>query len=240
MADTVLVAGFFMRGMIQYQVGGGGKFQPKTGNEMRLIGLTLIALAALACNLRGQTVVVNDNLSIFDPIHSSDTYEFGIFLEQDAAKSTYTEVFLDYDFTRVSFNNTLLDESMDVYLVKPGDIFSPANIQAGLFPKVFVVYPYATSSVVVGTRDFYLGISTGIGTAQVPGEYVPNRTAFGWVHLHPIFPAAVARVSMVDNVMSYDSPGIIVGTTTLVPEPATISTTICALLCFAGRRWRRN
>jgi hypothetical protein len=46
---------------------------------------------------------------------------------------------------------------------------------------------------------------------------------------------------MVENVMTYDSLGVIVGTTTAVPEPATISTAICALLwCFTGCRSRRN
>lgn len=205
---------------------------------MPLLRNTLILLAAFASSVQAQTVVVNDNLHLFGPIYSDDTYEFGIYVEQNAAKSTYTAVYLDYTGTKVSFNNTLLDESMDVYLVKPGDVFSPTNIQAGSFPKVFVVYPPAAATVTVGAGDFYFGISTGVGTIPNPQYYVPNRTAFGWVHIHPISGNSVA---MVDNVMSYNSPGIIVGTTTLVPEPATISTTTCALFwCFAGRRGRRK
>jgi len=41
--------------------------------------------------------------------------------------------------------------------------------------------------------------------------------------------------------MTYNSLGVIVGTTTEVPEPATTSTAICALLwCSTRRRSRRN
>jgi hypothetical protein len=206
---------------------------------------TLILLAAFACSVQAQTVVINSNLSVYQRHLSNEEFSVGVGQNAEssiccpsAPNTDYTEVYFDYDGTRVAFNNTLLDESMDVYIVKAGDVFSPANIQAGLFPKVFVVYPSTTSSVVVSSGDFYLGVSTGQGIANIPGTYIPNRTAFGWVHLHPI---SVNSVSMVDNVMSYNSPGIIVGTTTLVPEPATISTTICALFwCFAGRRERRK
>lgn len=65
----------------------------------------------------------------------------------------------------------------------------------------------------VGPNEFYLGVRTGAGFGGNPVP--PNRTAYGRVHLRPVN----GVLSMVENVMSYNSRGVIVGTTSVVPEP---------------------
>jgi hypothetical protein len=72
----------------------------------------------------------------------------------------------------------------------------------------------------------YLGVSTGKWTDPRP------RTAYSWVHLRPVN----SVLTMVADIMSYSSPGIIVGTTTLVPERAAWAlVTIADLACFSRR-----
>ncbi len=90
-----------------------------------------------------------------------------------------------------------------------------------------------------GFEDIYLGVSTGLGFSPTIGGK-PNRAVYGWVHLHALLSSINnAVLQMVENVMSYDSPGIIVGTTTLVPEPASASMFLCAIAgVLSGRRRR--
>ena len=89
----------------------------------------------------------------------------------------------------------------------------------------------------VDTSDFYLGTSTGEGYDPFMGVEKGRRTAFGWAHLKPSFPGSTTLV-MLGNVMSYDSPGIIVGTTTLVPEPGVTALFAVGLIGIVVRRHR--
>lgn len=101
-----------------------------------------------------------------------------------------------------------LSDHGDWYVVDRGDTFSEST--ADTFPAVYVNYSgMSPVPVEVGLEDFYLGIRTS-------GD---RRTAYGWVHLRP----SNGVLSMVQNVMSYNSRGIIVGTTTVVPEPPSIA-----------------
>jgi hypothetical protein len=133
--------------------------------------------------------------------------------------------------------NTNIDQGSDWYVVHSGDEFSRANIGAGLFPTLIRVSPTTPipgPSLNVGTGDFWLGVATG---TVLFGE----RTVYGWVHLHPSFPGSTS-LQMVENVMTYNSLGVIVGTTTaIVPEPNTIAMSFCALVwCLSGRFGRRK
>lgn len=133
--------------------------------------------------------------------------------------------------------NTNIDQGSDWYVVHSGDEFSRANISAGRFPTLIQVSPSTPipgQSLTVGTGDFWLGAATGT-------VLFGQRTVYGWVRLQPLFPGSTT-LQMVDNVMTYNSLGVIVGTTTvLVPEPSTIAMAFCALAwCFSGRFWRRK
>lgn len=141
-----------------------------------------------------------------------------------------TSISFSYDGARIKFENVTLDGGSDWFLVQPGDTFSRATINAGQFPTIInILPPPLGGEVTVGSGEFYLGVSTGMWF----GPDMRSRTAYGWVHLRPVD----GVLTMVENVMSYNSPGIIVGTTTLVPEPATgVLVTAAGLVCLCRRR----
>lgn len=113
---------------------------------------------------------------------------------------------------------TNLDEGSDWYLVEQGDSFTRQGISNGDFAPVLVANG-TWDTVTVGS-DFYLGVNTG-------GLPPDSRESIGWVHLQFVNNA----LTMVGNGMAYNAPGIIVGTTTVVPEPSTVG--LC-LACIAG------
>jgi hypothetical protein len=226
------IPAMFMRGRM-------GRINLKLRRSIvHLIRNVAIFYCALTCHLHAQTVVVNSNLVTPSPTSGSGNFSFRVF--QDAAATDHTGVWFNYQPfniaqpASISLANINIDEGSDWYVVHEGDVFSPSTIQAGLFTPIVTSGPTSYPAVDLGRAgDVWLGIATGRGF-QTPVQ----RTVFGWVHLQQF---ATLTPFMIENVMSYDSPGIIVGTTTLVPEPAMISTAICALLwCFAGRRSRRN
>lgn len=204
---------------------------------MRLahIAFTLLLFGATAVN--AQTVVSGANLELLSPNNSFPGENFSFTVWQDAAATDPTTIWLNYDGSHVSFGGTNVDEESDWYLVHPGDHFGKTAIQAGAYPTIWG-FPVPSVNANVGSSDFYLGVSTGQGYDYVPelGGNKGHRTAFGWVHLQPVAPGSTTLV-MLGNVMSYDSPGIIVGTTTLVPEPTTAA--FLALAGFVGATRRR-
>lgn len=185
----------------------------------------LVGLLYASC-ASAQTVIVNNNIGLQSP-NVSPFANVSLGVWQDAAATNPTAVSLNYDGTHITYVNADLDEAADLYLVHLGDYFDPMTIHSNSFPTI-VAFAQPISPVTVGPTDFYLGVSTGIGFDNIPGGISPHRTAFGWVHLQPASPGSTTLV-MLGNAMSYDSPGIIVGTTTLVPEP-----TAAALLALAG------
>jgi hypothetical protein len=158
----------------------------------------------------GQTVVSNSNLLI-----GSNPRGFKSAVYQDAAATDQTVGVFIYNGTMIQSDFISPDEGSDWYVVHSGDVFSRATIAAGDFTPLVTFGPTYHPPVNVSSGDLYLGINTGVGI-DIPED----RTAYGWVHLRP---NNFGILTMVENVMSYDSLGIIVGTTTLVPEPATLT-----------------
>jgi hypothetical protein len=94
----------------------------------------------------------------------------------------------------------------------------------GEFPVVLNLAPPASSPpALVGTGDFFLGVRTGLGY-NLPQD----RNVYGWVHLRPVN----GVLTMLENVMSYNSRGVVVGTTIVVPEP--MSNSILAFALIVG------
>lgn len=197
---------------------------------------TAIVYFAFATGLHAQTVYVNSHIIAghTGPPHGSQRIFFD--LSKDGTPPPFhtiptacvdcnTGIDFEYDGATIKVGSVTLDEGSDWFLVQPGDRFSRATINAGQFPTIinYLPPPPQLGEVTVGSGEFYLGVSTGRGWVPAPPN--PSRTAFGWVHLRPVD----GVLTMVSNVMSYHSPGIIVGTTTLVPEPAT-----CVLVAAAG------
>jgi hypothetical protein len=112
-----------------------------------------------------------------------------------------TYVVFDYEDGVLEFGpNQFLTLSGDWYLVSAGDIFSKET--KGAYPAMFVDRDWGPP-VAVGTSDFYLGVNLDI------------LGAYGWVQLRPMDD----MMTMVANAIAYDSRGIVVGTTQVVPEP---------------------
>ena len=202
---------------------------------MRLLNLTLLFVLFSVSAAEAQTVISDTNLSLLSPNNSTPGANFSVLVWQNAAATNPTTVWLKYDGTHVSFGNINLDEGSDWYLVHPGDHFDKATIQSNAFPAIVTFIVFNLPAVTVGSGDFYLGVNTGLGFE--PDLFHRQRTVFGWVHLQPVSPGSTTLV-MLGNVMSYDSPGIIVGTTTLVPEPGAAALFAVGLIGMIVRRHR--
>jgi hypothetical protein len=63
--------------------------------------------------------------------------------------------------------------------------------------------------------NFYLGVTTGVGFTN--GH--PNRNVFGWLELNN----TGTELLPVANAVDYGDGGIIIGTTTPAPEPASVA-----------------
>jgi len=138
---------------------------------------------------------------------------------------------ISFDYTRSSLAASLwtLDEESDWYLVNSGDIFSTTTIAAHQFPIIFTTdNPRPAVSIPLG--DFYLGMTTGLGFTN--GH--PNRNVFGWLELYN----PGTELIPIANAVSYNEPGIIVGTTTAVPEPASLLVLAVPLAFLAATRRR--
>lgn len=195
---------------------------------MKTVQLVVVGLAWLACSLaNGYTIVSNDNM-----VFGVQPSKFQLTIFQDAATQESTGIWFDYDGSELTAELSSVDEGSDWYVVHAGDRFTPESIAAGDFTPLVTFGPVLQPSAVVGSEDFYLGVVTGTWN-----EFLNPRTVFGWVHLRPIEPLSTT-LTMVENVLSYDSPGIVVGTTTLAPEPsqaAMIIGVVASLSAFRGK-----
>ena len=193
---------------------------------------------SLACIVHAQTIIVNDNIQYFDFPDERITFRVSKYIEHGPGSvcdivGCFTDIEMAYDGTTIAVETITLDEQSDWYLVEPGDAFSDAAIAAVQFPVLFDAnWPNTPigGPVSLGSGEFYLGVRTGAGFGGGP-----NRTAYGWVHLRP----DGGGLTMVENVMSYNSRGIIVGTTTVVPEPAALAIVAIAVSLLAAVDRRR-
>ncbi len=192
--------------------------------KIRMVSLRVLAIVLLTSvsSLQAATVISNSNLSWVPwPFFKATIFQDTIILDE-------TSVWFDFQATQVApftFTATLrgvnvnLDEGSDWYVVNPGDVFSAENIANGLFTPLITVFssPTLHPAVELGNAfsDIYLGVNTGRGSN--------GRNVFGWVHLRPNNITGSASLDMLANVVSYDSQGIIVGTTTAVPEPSSLA-----------------
>jgi hypothetical protein len=212
-----------------------GQLRDLGSRRTAVVRYITVAVFVFATSVNAQTVFVDSHITTKasrNDIHFSISKDgqpppFHLCVECD------TGINFQYDGTTIKTWVISLDEQSDWFLVQPGNTFSAATINAGQFPAIVnVISPPQGGEVTVGPGDFYLGVRTGRGF-EGPR---PKRNAYGWVHLRPVN----GVLTMVENVMSYNSRGIIVGTTTVVPEPSTVPTIGMAisLATFLNRRGR--
>jgi PEP-CTERM motif len=235
------MAGFFVRGRMGGMVTYYQSFLTRIAVKLLRNGVAICAL--ISCDLHAQTVVVDSNLEIQDAVIQfgfplPTNTPFSLLVWQNAARTDPTGVYFKFDGTNVSASSLaaiingsgqVIDTGSNWYVVHAGDIFSRSEINTGKFSPLVEFGPTFYPSVNVGT-EFYVGVSTGQGF-----DGPQDRTVYGWAHLRQ----QDGFMTMIENVMSYDSPGIIVGTTTLVPEPGTIALVGLGIVMLATQRPRR-
>lgn len=148
-----------------------------------------------------QTVVVpNDNVRLSRINEMGDYYLFV------CAETVCTDpgrpyfAFLSYTGSSITIDPNMTSADYQYYHVANfGEVFNPRVIGNSLGE--------------VGTGDFYLGIWIPTGDPLNP----PPLQDYGWVHLRPVN----GELTMVSNAMSYLGRGIVIGTTTVVPESTT-------------------
>ncbi len=198
-----------------------------------VLRVALVAYFVFTSSLHAATVITDDNLS-WGPgsIGGSPGVpdaNYGATIFQDAGATDPTSAWFYYDLTTIRGINENIDEGSDWYVVSPGDTFDKQSIENELFAPLITLGPVFHPAVDVGFgQDIFLGVNSGQGFGP------DDRNVFGWVLLRPI----AGVLTMVENVMSYDSPGIVIGTTTLVPEPATRTMVVCGAFVLFG--WLRR
>ncbi len=174
------------------------------------IGVTAVAFAAVSTN----NIMLSTN-----PGFGSD---YALTVYQDAQATNPTTILFNYTDSKLIFVTSNIDEGSDWYLVTAGSVFSTSTITAGEFP-LFIKGDFSgftTNQIDAPEGSIFLGVNTGLGFS----ESGPNRQFFGWVELQ----SDGGNLSYVKSAITYAAPGIVVGTTTVIPEPS------ATVLVFAG------
>jgi hypothetical protein len=188
-----------------------------------MIKIAIVALCSTAVSFGA--VVSNTNISLSFEVGGFPSYNYQLTIQQFESFSDPTSVFFDRQGENLIFGTTNLDEGADWYFADFNDLFRASTISQGQFQS----FGSMGQSYSVGYTDFYLGVNTS------PGFSIPenHRTIFGWALLRN----SPGELQLLGSGVSYDAPGIIVGTT-MVPEVA--STTFFGIsgltILFSRRR----
>lgn len=149
--------------------------------------------------------------------------DFHVFQKFD--KSDYTGfVFSHLSGSSYRYGGSYLDEGLDLYRVFSGDRFTPGGITNGDFVE------FAMSAAYNVPLEFYVGLETptrDLGFATLP-------PAYGWAKLS----SSNGVLTVLDSAIDYSGNGLIVGTTTVIPEPCAHVLFAMGLTCMLQRRSR--
>ena len=180
------------------------------------------AVASILMSASAQSAVVFENNIQLNADPGFADFELLIF--QDAAATDPTSIFFDFDSaaSMITFVTANIDEGSEWYFADQGEEFSAATIGslvvfASLDNPSTVNMSFETESPL-----FHLGVNTGLGDGS-GGEF--DRSVFGWVLLEN----TGSDLELVESAVTYDQPGIVVGTLETVPEPSSV-----LLLSFGG------
>lgn len=185
----------------------------------------------LAAPAGGAAVIGGTNVLLRSATPDFIDADYSLTVFEDEAGDDPTSIFFDVVGTTLRVVATNIDAGSDWYLAQAGDLFTAENIVAGEFVPFFVAGGFGSNDLDVGSSPFYLGVNADDYT---PGHAPSGRRAFGWARLQ----IAAGRLTMLDNAVSYGE-GIVVGTTTPVPEPASAALAVAATSVLLARRRRR-
>jgi len=177
--------------------------------------------------LGAQTVVENTNV-VFEFEHSlASAVNPHVGTIQQTLDLDPTSVWLDYVDGTLTFHSGNIDGGSDWYLAHRGDPLTfLTRRDTSLFTRIGAQVP-------VETTEFYLAIVTeGEGFLEyleAPGGVL--RNVFGWVKLRDVG----GRLEVLESAVAYNSRGIIVGSTELIPEPSSTALACLAFVCLGFR-----
>jgi hypothetical protein len=167
--------------------------------------LLLFCLVCSSSSLNA-AVITNSNITLqADGIVG----RFSLTVYQNEAGTNPTSIWFDHEGTNLILRGIgiNLDKGSNWYFANYGDAFGPTTIDSGSFVLFSLLETFN-----VGYGDFYFGVSTG--ESVFPSDY----DVFGWAKLRN----SSSGVELLGSAVAYDSGGIIIGTTTIVPEPSAI------------------
>ena len=191
-------------------------------------GLASVAQATVASNIG----VSLQKTTVFNGTTTVPAYQLGIAQSLGASdidtSTWFTLTAVSGDTTHFNFRaaDHNLDEGSDWYLAPQNADFTPASISASQFTPLVVGNTFYGTRLVPNGGTFFLAYDTGLLPAPTRGE------AIGWVQLQNLN----GTLSLVSSAAAYNEPGLRVGTTTVVPEPAAVG----LLLTAAPLLWRRR
>ncbi|MCB1133765.1 MAG: PEP-CTERM sorting domain-containing protein [Verrucomicrobiae bacterium] len=166
----------------------------------------LLLATALAANA---TVVSNQNIGLSSNVFyggPGDGFaDYSLTIEQyPPPGGSDTSIFFDRDGGNLVFRSMNLDGGSYWYFATLNDVFSGETIGQG----GFTLFNQYDQSFAVPLGPFYFGVRTF-------SDFGENIQGFGWALLNN----TGTDLQLVSSAITYDSPGIIVGTLTTVPEP---------------------
>jgi hypothetical protein len=193
----------------------------------RCVLAVAISASATACSA---TAAVLPDYITFGPSVTFGNYVATVFKHPDKTTGLHTSVWFNLDRAArtlevVQWN---IDAESDWYLVEAGDVFSRTTIEEDRFPILFTT-DNPRPPIDLPSRNFYLAAASG----HVPyGE----RTIFGWLQLEITGTRPFLGLQFVSSAVAIDSKGIVVGTHTQIPEPATIASFLVMAGALLARR----
>jgi hypothetical protein len=172
---------------------------------------SLLCLCAALAQSASAVVVTGINIDLSDGSFAGADYALTVY--QDESATDPTSIFFDVTNSTLSIVTYNVDEASDWFLTSLTDEFSETTVGNNNFPILIQHTPsFQTNDLNTGFEDFYLGVNTGNDL----GSGFPPRNIYGWAKLRNID----GSLTLLENAVSYQGTGIIVGTTQVVPEPS--------------------
>lgn len=196
-----------------------------------------LAILACLCASAGAGAAVSTNNLVLSalPLGGLDS-DYALTVFQNAEATDPTTVLFNLTDSTLVFETGNIDEGSDWYVVPFGASFTADTIANGEF-TIFIksdMNGVTTNPISLQDGAFFLGVNTGLGFSSTG----PSRQFFGWVELLK----SGDTLSLVRSAMTYDRPGIVIGTTTTIPEPSATGFFLgsAAILVLWLRRRRAN
>jgi hypothetical protein len=169
-------------------------------------------------------VVVDTNISLESPAVSLG-FEYSFTVEQYRPPGgNTTSIFFDRSAQNLIYRTRNLDGGSFWYFAELNDRFTPESIAEG----EFLLFNQRDQSFEVPYGNFYFGVRTF-------SDFGEDIQGFGWALLNH----SEEGLTLLASAITHEQPGIIIGTTTTIPEPGPITLLMTAFANLALKRRRR-